>query len=157
MDVRDTTRKNARHIESYLCEALARVSGLLVTATASLKPSYANGIYKALSANDSDPNSSEPTNDRLVFGGDIAEGVTLDTVTLWRKYAAGTGVVVFTVWVRSGMDVAVGPVWIPVKQVTFAGTAADIETSVNVGNRTTFVQATSGVDIAPCTLYVAVA
>lgn len=154
----DTDRKNSRHIEGYLCEALARDSGLLVTATSMLRPSYVDGILKAFSDNDAnDPNTTEPTADRLVFGGDVAEGRVLDTVTLWRKYAAGTGSIVFTVWVKSGMEVAVGPVWIPVKTVTFLGSTADIETSVNVGNRTTFVQAVSGLDTTPATLYVAVA
>ncbi|MFA5445252.1 MAG: hypothetical protein WC262_09815 [Bacteroidales bacterium] len=140
----------------HIGRALAQDSGALVVASAMLQPSYSEGGMFALTAVDDSPNVTAPDDDRLICATEDDPTRTLDCVALYPVYTGAAGNTVFGVWVRSGLTGATDPDWILLRQVTFTG-SNDVETIVNVGNRTVFIQAVSGVVAAPVNLYVAVA
>lgn len=151
----DTTRRKLS--SQHIGMALAQESGALVVASAMLRPSYADGkLFTFSAAVDNSPNVTAPASDRLIAATEDDPTRTLDCVALYPVYTGAAGNTVFGVWVRSGLTGATDPDWILLKQITFTGTN-DVETVVNVGNRTTFIQAVSGVVATPVNLYVAVA
>jgi len=152
----DTSRRQYPKIPSYLNRALADSAGLLVTASGSMTPEY-SATKIAMTAVENDPNTTAPAAARLIIAGDLDPTKTVTSIALWADYPAATGAVSLAVWVRSGLPAATGNEWIRVKVVGFDGSAADVEQIVNVGNRTAFVQAVSGVDTKPIDLYYAVA
>lgn len=149
----DADRKTERHIASYLNEALARDAGALVTVTGAMMPVYVATPIN-LTALENDPNTTAPAASRIIVAGDLDETKIVTKVALYPVYTGGAGETSFRVWVRSGL---VSPVWIPIQIVTFAGTTADTEQVINVGNRSVFIQALTGVNITPVNLYYAVA
>lgn len=150
----DTIRRKLS--DQHIGLALARESGALVTAAGMLQPSYSDGKMFAFTVADNSPNVTAPDDDRLICAAEDDPTRVLDCVALYPVYTAGAGNTVFGVWVRSGLTGATDPDWILLRQVTFTG-ANDVETVVNVGNRTVFIQAVSGVVATPVNLYVAVA
>lgn len=151
----DTLRQR-NHNPSLINKAVDTDSGVLVTVVTTSQPSYTDGLKVALSAVDPDPNTIEPAVARLIFAGDDVEFKTVNAVALYPVYTAGLGATTYRVWVKSGLDSLVGPEWIPVADAAFDG-SGDLETVVNVGNRTTFVQALTGVNVTPVNLFIAVA
>lgn len=148
--------RQRNHNPSLINKAIDTESGVLVTASATLQPSYTDGLKVALSALESDPNTSAPDVSRLIFAGDSDETRTVGAIALYAVYTGAAGNTTYRVWVMSGMDATYGPVWVPVADVAFDG-VGDLETVVNVGNRTAFVQALTGVDVTPVNLFIAVA
>jgi hypothetical protein len=148
--------RQRNHNPSLINKAVDTESGVLVTTVTTSQPSYTDGLKVALNAVDNDPNTSEPSVARLIFAGDDVEFRTVNAIALYPVYTAGLGNTTFRVWVKSGLDSSVGPEWIPVADVAFDG-SDDLETVVNVGNRTTFVQALTGVNVTPVNLFIAVA
>jgi hypothetical protein len=149
----DADRKTERHIASYLNEALARDAGALVTVAGAMKPVYVATPVN-LTAIENDPNTTAPAASRIILAGDLDETKVVTKVALYAVYTGAAGATSFRVWVRSGLA---APAWIPIQIVTFAGTTADTEQVINVGNRSVFIQALTGVNITPVNLYYAVA
>ena len=152
----DISRKQHPKIDRYLCNALANDAGALITASGTLKPEYV-ATPIAMKALENDPNTTAPATSRMIFAGDIDPQKTVTSVTLWPEYTGTAGAVSLAVWVKSGLALATGNAWIRVKVVDFDGTVADVEQVVNVGNRTAFIQAVSGVNTTNVDLYYAVA
>jgi hypothetical protein len=148
--------RQRNHNPSLINKAVDTESGVLVTAATTLQPSYTDGLKVALNAVDTDPNTIEPAATRLIFAGDDVEFKTVNAIALYPVYTGAAGNTTFRVWVKSGLDALVGPEWVPVADVAFDG-SGDLETVVNVGNRTTFVQALTGVNVTPVNLFIAVA
>jgi len=150
----DTNRKSHRHTTA-ISDAVAVETGVMVTAATTLQPSYLDGIKVAVSANDASPNSTPPAAARIIFGGDAQPATSISQLALFPVFTAA-GALELMVWCLSGLAAADGPVWVPVKKVLFDG-STDVETRVDVGNRTSFVQVVSGGDTHTCSLHIAVA
>jgi hypothetical protein len=149
----DADRKTERHIASYLNEALARDAGALVTVTGAMMPVYV-ATPISLTAIENDPNTTAPAASRIIVAGDLDETKIVTKVALYPVYTGDAGATSFRVWVRSGLET---PAWVPLGILSFAGTAADVEQTIAVGNRSVFIQALTGVNITPVNLYYAVA
>ena len=149
----DADRKTERHIASYLNEALARDAGALVTVAGAVKPVYVATPIN-LTALENDPNTTAPAAARIIVAGDLDPTKVVTSVSVFAAYTGAAGATTFRVWVRSGL---VTPAWVPLGILSFAGTDADVEQTVAVGNRSVFIQALTGVDTTPVNLYYAVA
>ena len=118
---------------------------------------YPDGdVYKAIDANDSDPNVSDPAASRVLLGAPESGAAPISHVAVIPVVITQAAKV--RVWARTQVPAATladfG--WVPIETITLAGDGTDDEIIVPVGARDVFVQVVSGADAGhPLTLAVA--